>query len=211
MKTPELIASLASDLRAVPERPRIAARLAVLTTLASLISLGAILLLLSRSPHLAHGPTATATFTALAGIALAAGAVWAALQLSHPDSRAGFLWLTIPAAILLTGLTVELADAPRSTWAARFWGGDPLACFLCVTALSLPILAAVLLALRDGAPARPRHCGAAAGLLSGGIAMALYTLHCPENSLLFIAAWHVLAVLAVTLCGALAAERILRW
>lgn len=175
------------------------------------MSLGAILLLLSRSPHLTHGPTATIVFTASAGLALAASAFWATMQLSHPDGRTGFIWLILPAAILLAGLSLELSHAPRSTWPARFWGGSPLACLLCVTALSLPILAAALLALRDGAPAHPRQCGAAAGLLSGGIAVILYTLHCPEDSLLFIASWHVLAVSAVTLCGAFAAERILRW
>jgi hypothetical protein len=211
MHVSELITALASDLPTVPRRPRLGVKLVVLTALASLFSLGAILLLLSRSPHLAHGPSATIVFTAFAGAILAAGAFSAALQLCHPESRAGFLWLLLPAAILLTGLGLELSQAPRSSWPARFWGGNPLACFLCITALSLPILAAVLLALREGAPAQPRLCGAAAGLLSSGIAAALYTLHCPENSLLFIAFWHVLAVLAVTLVGALAAERILRW
>jgi hypothetical protein len=50
-----------------------------------------------------------------------------------------------------------------------------------------------------------------AGLLAGGIAAALYTLHCPEDSLLFVASWHVPAVLTVTLFGALAAGRWLRW
>jgi hypothetical protein len=208
VKTWELIEALSSDLR--PARFVLESKLAVLTGLASLISFGAILLL-SRSPHLTHGPTATIVFTASAGFALAAGAFWAAAQLGRPDGRTGFNWLLLPTAILLAGLSLELSHAPPSTWSARFWGGNPLACFLCVTALSLPILAAALLALRDGAPARPRHCGAAAGLLSGGIAAALYTLHCPEDSLLFIASWHVLAVLAVMLCGAFAAERILRW
>jgi hypothetical protein len=209
MKTPELIASLASDLP--PSRRRFSPRLALLTSLASLISLGAILVLLSRSPHLAHGPTATVLVTALSGLTLAAGAFWAVVQLSYPDSRVGFAWLFLPAAILLAGLGLELSQAPRSSWSARFWGGNPLTCFLCVTALSLPILAAALLAIREGAPAQPRLCGAAAGLLASGVAAALYTLHCPENSLLFIASWHVLAVMAVALCGALAAERILRW
>jgi hypothetical protein len=91
------------------------------------------------------------------------------------------------------------------------WGDNPLACYLCVTALSLPILLAILVALRDGASTRPRLSGAMAGLVASGITTALYTIHCPENSLLFVMSWHGLAVLTVTFIGALAAERYLRW
>jgi hypothetical protein len=49
-----------------------------------------------------------------------------------------------------------------------------------------------------------------AGLLVGGITAALYTIHCPENSLLFIAVWHIPAVLLVAFRGALAGGRLLR-
>jgi hypothetical protein len=214
MNTQQLIHSLASDLQAGAgsshARPSWT-RLAVPTALASLVSLAAILLLLSPSPHLAHGPGATIVFSALAGAVLAAGAFWATLKLSYPEGRLGLWWLFLPLGILLLGLGLEMSDTPSSSWMVRLWGDSPGACFLCVTALSLPILAAALVALRDGAPTHPRLCGAMAGLLAGGIAAALYTLHCPEDSLLFVASWHVPAVLTVTFVGALAADRWLRW
>jgi hypothetical protein len=214
MNTQQLIHTLASDLQtgAGPTRshPRWA-RLAAMTGLASLVSLAAILLLLAPSPHLVHGPGATIGFSALAGVALAAGAFWATLKLSYPESRLGLWWLLLPLGILLLGLGLEMSETPSSSWATRLWGNSPGACFLCVTALSLPILAAALVALRDGAPTHPRLCGAMAGLLAGGIAAALYTLHCPEDSLLFVASWHVPAILTVTIFGALAAGRWLRW
>jgi hypothetical protein len=209
MNTQQLIHTLASDLQtgAGPRRARLRwPRLAALTGLASLASLAAILLLLAPSPHLAHGPGATIVFSVLAGAALAAGAFWATLKLSYPEGRLGLWWL-----FLLLGLGLEMSDTPSSSWMVRLWGDSPGACFLCVTALSLPILAAALVALRDAAPTHPRLCGAMAGLLAGGIAAALYTLHCPENSLLFVASWHVPAVLTVTFFGALAAGRWLRW
>jgi hypothetical protein len=214
MNTQQLIHTLASDLQAGAGLPRTRLRwprLAALTGLASLASLAAISLLLSPSPHLAHGPGATIVFSALAGAALAAGAFWATLRLSYPEGRLGLWWLPLPLGILLLGIGLEMSDTPSSSWMARLWGDSPGACFLCVTALSLPILAAALVALRDGAPTHPRLCGAMAGLLAGGIAAALYTLHCPENSLLFVASWHVPAVLTVTFFGALAAGRWLRW
>jgi len=214
MNTQQLIHTLASDLQAGagPKRARLRwPRLAALTGLASLASLAAILLLLSSSPHLSHGPGATIVFSALAGAALAAGAFWATLKLSYPEGRLGLWWLFLPLGILMVGLGLEMSDTPSSSWATRLWGDSPAACFLCVTALSLPILAAALVALRAGAPSHPRLCGAMAGLLAGGIAATLYTLHCPENSLLFVASWHVPAVLTVTVFGALAAGRWLRW
>ena len=214
MNTQQLIHTLASDLQtgAGPRRARLRwPRLAALTGLASLASLAAILLLLAPSPHLSHGPGATIVFSVLAGAALAAGAFWATLKLSYPEGRLGLWWLFLPLGILLFGLGLEMSDTPSSSWMVRLWGDSPGACFLCVTALSLPILAAALVALRDGAPTHPRLCGAMAGLLAGGIAAALYTLHCPENSLLFVASWHVPAVLTVTFFGALAAGRWLRW
>ncbi len=214
MNTQQLIHTLASDLQtgAGPTRSRLSwLRLALMTGLASLVSLAAILLLLAPSPHLVHGPGATIGFSALAGGTLAAGAFWATLKLSYPEGRLGLWWLFLPLGILMVGLGLEMSDTPSSSWATRLWGDSPAACFLCVTALSLPILAAALVALRDGAPTHPRLCGAMAGLLAGGIAAALYTLHCPEDSLLFVASWHVPAVLTVTIFGALAAGRWLRW
>jgi hypothetical protein len=214
MNTQQLIHTLASDLQAETGAARAGprwSRLAVLTGLASLVSLAAIVLLLAPSPHLAHGPGATIGFSALAGATLAAGAFWATLKLSYPEGRLGLWWLLLPLGILLLGLGLEMSETPSSSWASRLWGNSPGACFLCVTALSLPILVAALVALRDGAPTHPRLCGAMAGLLAGGIAAALYTLHCPEDSLLFVASWHVPAVLTVTLVGALAAGRWLRW
>ena len=53
---------------------------------------------------------------------------------------------------------------------------------------------AALPVLCDLAPSNPRLAGAMAGLLAGGITAALYTIHSPESSPLFIAVWHIPAV-----------------
>jgi hypothetical protein len=211
VSTERLVRELVSDLESRTIPRLMWRRLALMTALASMISLAAIMLVLTRSPHLAHGPTTTITFAALAGLALAAGAFWSVLQLSYPESRVGLVWLLFPVAILTFGIGLELSHTHRASWSNRLWGGNPLACYLYVTALSLPILLAILAVLRDGASTHPRLSGAMAGLVAGGIAMALYTIHCPENSLLFVASWHGLAVLTVTLLGALAAGRYLQW
>src|SRR5262249_53525833 len=155
--------------------PRLWARLTLSTTIASAVTLTAILLFLSRSPHLAHGPSATVLVTAAAGLALAAASFWAVVNLSYPESRPSYSWLMVPVAVMVSGLGFEIAHTPSASWSGRALGNDPLACFLCVSALSLPILAAVLLVLRDLAPVDPRMAGAMAGLLAGGITAALYT------------------------------------
>ena len=212
MNTELLIQSLATDLQAGSKRSRVAwPNLALAVLAAAGVSLAAILLLLSRSPHLAHGLGPTIAFSALAGLTLAAAAFSATLALSYPEGRPRFGWLAAPALILLSGLGLELDDSLQSSWSERLWGQSPLGCVLCVLLLSLPILAAVLAALRAGAPTHPRLAGAMAGLLAGGITTALYVLHCPEDSLMFVATWHGLAVGAVTLLGALAGGRLLRW
>jgi len=182
-----------------------------MTFLASLITLAAILLFFARSPHLEHGPSATIVFSAAAGLALAFVAFRATLKLSYPEGVSGLWAFLVPPVVLLTGLGLEIARTPEEGWIKRIWDANSVACFCCVVALSLPILAAALIALRDSAPTRPWLSGAMAGLLAGGITTALYTLHCPEDSLLFVAIWHVLAILTVSVGGAVAARHFLHW
>ena len=59
--------------------------------------------------------------------------------------------------------------------------------------LSVLPLAALLFALRQGAPSRPALTGAVAGLAATGIGATLYASHCMDDSPLFMAAWYVSA------------------
>ena len=214
MKTEQLIHDLALDLTAAPPARGgwpLGTRLLLAVLLAALPVLTIVWFGLSPSPHLAHGPTATIEFTVVAGLVLAAGAFWTATVLGRPDGDARAGWLALPAVVMLIGIAAELIVWPRATWSERLFGEDPLACFSVVALLSLPILMAALLALRQGAPTRPRFAGAMAGLLAGGTTAALYTLHCPEDSLLFVVAWHIPAVALIAALGAALAGRVLRW
>ena len=60
-------------------------------------------------------------------------------------------------------------------------------CLVFISLMSLPLLAGTLWALRRGASTRPALSGALAGLLSGGAAAVVYSLHCTEDSPLFYA------------------------
>jgi len=209
--THQFVRRLASDLQPAPAGGPSPARLAVLVGAGSIVSLAAVLAFFSRTPHLAHGPTTTILFTALAGVSLAAVAYYGVSTLSYPEAEFQSLWLLLPLGIFAAGLSFEMMQVPSAAWPARLWGDNPLACFTCVALLSLPILGGALIALRSGAPTHPYLAGAMAGLLAGGIAAALYTLHCPENSLLFIGAWHIPAIVLVAVIGGVAGGRLLRW
>lgn len=214
MKTDDLIRALAADLEGMSPgtalRP-LWADLVLATAVMAVPSFAVIWFGLARSPHLAHGLGLTLGTTVAAAGLLGAGALAAVAAAARPEARLRTGWAVIPALLMAGGIVVELARAGTGGWWQRLVGDQPLACLACVFLLSLPMLGGMLLALRRGAPARPRATGAMAGLAAGGFAAAMYTLHCPEGSLMFIAAWHIPAILLVAGLGAWAGGRLLRW
>jgi hypothetical protein len=86
-----------------------------------------------------------------------------------------------------------------------------MVCLIAVPLLSVPPVAALFLAFRQGAPMRPALAGALAGLAGGGLGAAVYALHCTEDSPLFYVTWYGTAIGIVTLVATLLGARILRW
>jgi hypothetical protein len=82
---------------------------------------------------------------------------------------------------------------------------------LLLLTLALPIFAGLLRSFRRLAPTRLRAAGAAAGLAAGAWAAAIYCLHCPEVSALFVLTWYSLGILLATAAGALLGPRLMRW
>jgi hypothetical protein len=93
----------------------------------------------------------------------------------------------------------------------RLVGSNSRLCMTAIPLMSLPILAAALIGLRHGAPARPAVAGAVAGLMSAGLAATLYASHCPDDSPLFVATWYTLSTALVTAIGALAGSKLLKF
>ena len=146
-------------------------------------------------------------------LALAIAATAVALHLSRPEaSLRGFGWyLLIPAGLLVAGLSGEMMMPQRAAMMTRIIGNNSKYCTVAITAMSLPLLIAALIGLRHGAPARPAISGAVAGLLSAGLAAALYASHCTDDSPLFVAVWYTLAAALVATLGALIGSRMLRY
>jgi hypothetical protein len=146
-------------------------------------------------------------------LALAISAIAVSLHVSRPEaSLRGWAWLLlIPAGLLVAGIGSEMMLPQRLPMMTRLIGSNSRVCMMAIPLLSLPLLAAALIGLRHGAPARPALAGALAGRLSAGLAATLYASHCTDDSPLFVATWYSIATALVTAIGALAGARLLRF
>lgn len=146
-------------------------------------------------------------------LALAAAAITISLHLARPEaSLRGFVWLlAIPAGLLVAGISGEMMMPQRLPMMTRLVGQNYKICMTSVPLMSLPLLAASLIGLRHGAPARPAVDGAMAGLLSAGLAATLYASHCTDDSPLFVATWYSIGTALVTALGALIGSKVLRY
>jgi hypothetical protein len=149
----------------------------------------------------------------LVTLALALPAIMISLHLSRPEaSLRGWTWLLLlPVGLLGIGIAGEMMLPQRLPMMTRLVGNNSRVCMVAIPAFSLPLLAASLVALRHGAPARPAVAGALAGLLSAGLAATLYAAHCSDDSPLFVATWYTIATALVTAIGALAGAKFLKY
>jgi len=144
-------------------------------------------------------------------ITLAAGAFGVARALLRPEGSWRKAYLAVAPALTLLAVTVELLVVAPESWSDRLVGTNSLACLMFIPMIGSGPLLLLLLALRQGAPARPSFAGAVAGLLAGGIAATFYAAHCTDDSPLFVATWYTLAIAALALIGAAGGHRLLRW
>lgn len=211
MKTDQLIAALAAD-RAAVVRP---IGRALVLALAAGAGVSLVLFAVEFGLRADIGP-ALATWRFDLKIALVLIGLGLAFALcvdcARPDPPGRPLRHLLPLfAIVAAAVMLELAVAPSSSWSRRLVGSNALVCLTAVPLLSLAPLAAVLVALRRGAPASPALAGAAAGLVAACAGASLYAFHCFDDSPLFVATWYTAAALPVVAIGALAGSRLLRW
>jgi hypothetical protein len=212
MKTDDLINALVADM-GTSER-RLGGSFAGALTTGAAISVAIFLLWIHpRADFLHAATTLRALFKFAVTSVLAVAALGLAMRLARPGAPRGLwdvAWLAAPA-LLLVGVIAELYVLPPSQWATRLVGVNARFCLVLIPLLSIAPLAAILWALRQGAPTEPGMAGAVGGFAAGGIAAALYAAHCTDDSPLFVATWYSIAIGLVGLAGALAGRRILRW
>ena len=212
MKTSELIAALAAD--PIPEPIHLGRRIASALALGFLGALILYALIVGPRPDFAEAiGTIRFDLKFVDALALALPSILLVARLARPDARPGALalWLFAPLLLLAAAVVVELIVVPQDEWLPRLVGQNMRYCTTMIPMMAAPILAALIVALRAGAPQYPGWTGALAGAAAAGIAAFLYASHCPDDSPLFVATWYPLATLACAAVGAWAGRRFLAW
>lgn len=213
MKTDDLVAMLATGVMPVP--PDAARRRVGLALLAGVAVSLAILLFgygLRRDvmPAMAL-PMFWVKLAYPLGIALAALVLVERLARPGVLVRRAWWGLVVPVLSVAAMAGAGWFTAPEQDRMPSLLGQSWHTCALSIGLMALPILAAVMLALRTLAPTRPARAGAAAGALAGGLGAALYALYCVEMAAPFVAVWYGVGILLPTLAGALWGRRCLSW
>ncbi len=132
---------------------------------------------------------------------------------ARPGRRAPGAPLLIGIALLaaVCATVVGLVTEPPAAWRDVLFGGPLADCVICIPVVALPTLAALIWALRRGAPVNPTLSGAAAGLVAGALAIAAFALQQPADSLVSAAVLYGFAFLGCVVTGAILGWRLLRW
>jgi hypothetical protein len=212
VKTSDFISALAAD--PVPEPIRLGRRVAAALAIGFVCSVALYCLLLGPRPDVAAASgTMRFWMKFVDSFAFALPTLLLTLRLAYPDAkpRALALWLLAPFILLAAGVVVELLVVPQSEWMSRLMGATAIHCMITIPMLAAPVLAALIVALRPGAPLYPGLTGAIAGAASAGVGALVYASSCPGDSPLFVATWYPIATLICMGVGALAGRWFLAW
>jgi hypothetical protein len=213
MITEDLIQMLATDVRAVP-RHAVGQRIALGIVAGAAVSLLWVGGILGVRPDLDVAIRDFPFWIKWAyTVSLGIGAVLTTASLARPESmRPRWLGLLAVPVLLLLGIGIaEMAQARPQDWLALWLGRGWRACPWNILLLSVPIFVGLLWSFRQFAPARPRAAGAAAGLTAGAWSAALYCLHCPEVSTMYVLTWFSLGIGIAAASGAALGQTLLRW
>jgi hypothetical protein len=213
MTTNDLIARLTGELKPV-SRTAVLERVGTGLGISLVASAVLMVLWLGMRPDLAEASTTMMFWTKFTyTLILAVAGGWAVKRIAHPLGsirvNLGLMAATIVVMIVLA--FAQLAMTPPEEHMAMLRGRTITVCTFNIVMLSLPLLIGAFWVLRGLAPTRLTLAGAAAGLAAGSIASLVYSFHCDESAMPFIAVWYTLGVLVAGLIGAITGRFILRW
>ncbi|HVN02738.1 MAG TPA: DUF1109 domain-containing protein [Caulobacteraceae bacterium] len=212
MRTDELITLLSRDAPSQAGR-RFAPLLLGAGVVGAAVSLAVLIAWLGMRPM--HEAMRSGSFWMKAAYTtlLAASGLFVTTRLARPGGRAGAaLWIAALAiAWLATMAGMETMHTPAAGLPRLWLGQTWRVCPFRIVALSLPVLAAALIALRRMAPTQPALAGAMAGLFAGAVGATVYGLYCRETAAAFVVVWYSLGIAACAALGAAIGARALRW
>ena len=209
MKTDDLLKVLSQDPAAGPSGQRL---LALLLPLTIMFALGVVVFGLGlRFPleKTLFWPMIAPKF--YIPLVLGLGGLVLAMRLGRPVARARLGWLVLAPVAGAAMLVLAWLATPEGARQMAFTGKTILPCLVTIPLLSLPVLGAVLVALRRDAVLAPVRAGVVAWLAAGGIGAAIYALHCTEDSALFYVTWYGLGILICGAAGGIVGAKALRW
>ena len=213
MQTTDLIDRLAADLH--PTSPGAAWKtLAVALSVGSVVALGTACVSFGKGNDFAAMLLTSSLWMKWAyALGVSAAALSLCARLARPEGAPGALPFLLGVPLLMLGAIalMEVAGLPADERRALWLGRTAVMCPWTIAALAIPIFVAVLLALRQLAPTRPRLAGFSAGCLAGAIAAGLYAIHCKETAAAFVVTWYTAGILLPGLVGVLIGSRVLRW
>jgi hypothetical protein len=150
---------------------------------------------------------------AFASTVVLVGLAWL-LRLARPGAEHGSKYLalaTLPFATLCTLAVINLLLVPPADWEAMLMGHEWRKCLFSIPILATAPFAALVWALRRGAPTDLKRSGAVAGLVAGGVGATAYALHGTGDQFPYIALWYSGTLALCALAGAVLGPKMLRW
>jgi hypothetical protein len=213
MATPDLIDRLVADLKPVP-RGAMALRIAVGLLAGVVVSTVGMMLTLGPRPDMGAAMGTGAFWMKFAYTALlAAIGVAAVLAVARPGGRvrhaAGAGIAVLAAAAIIAA--IEMMITPVAEHPAMIYGSTANSCPWNIVILSLPVFAGAFWALRGLGPTHLTMAGTGAGLAAGAFGALVYSFHCTESAMPFVAIFYTAGILIAGLLGAALGRWLLRW
>lgn len=212
MNTARLIEALSADVGPVRRAP-LARTLSWVMVLGAVIAVCVMLATVGPRPGLADAPVHFLALKLLFTTSLAIIGGVVLFSAMHPgrDLRRWSPYLLLPIVVVGVAGVVALALTPQEAWAETMLGTHWAMCIVCIPLFATLPFALLIWALRRGAPTELGRTGAIAGLVAGSLGAAAYSLHCPDDSLPFVAIWYAGSILLCALIGRSLGPRLLRW
>ena len=127
------------------------------------------------------------------------------------SDRKQFTLIVVPFLMIAGAGMIALAFGEPMAWGRMLFGMHWVTCLLCIPLFAVVPFAALVWALRRGAPTNLTQTGAIAGLVAGALGATAYAFHCPDDSVPYIAIWYGTLVALCGMIGAILGPRLLRW
>lgn len=212
MNTGRLIEVLSTDVRAVRPAP-LGRTLSWVIAIGGITAVCAMLATVGPRPGLAEAPVYFIALKLLFNISLAVIGGIVLFRAIQPgrDLRRLSRYLLLPIVLVGTAGLLALALTPRTTWGEMMLGTHWMMCIVCIPLFAILPFALLIWALSRGAPTELALTGTIAGLVAGALGAAAYSLHCPDDSLPFVAIWYAGSILFCALIGRSLGPPLLRW